>query len=89
MGKGLFIMIAIFLLVGMAHFISLRMEKISTKSKSKLRKVFWYFYGGYFLFYGIFRNIEDNWNVLGILFILISLSVLILNFLGKIETRSN
>ena len=89
MGKGLFIMIMVFILVGIVHFISLRMEKISTKSKVKLRKVFWYFYGGYFLFYGIFRNVEDNWNLLGILFILISLLVLILNFLGKIETSSN
>lgn len=89
MGKGLFIMIMVFILVGIVHFISLRMEKISAKSKSKLRKVFWYFYGGYFLFYGIFRNIEDNWNLLGILFILISLLVLILNFLEKIETSTN
>jgi cell division protein FtsW (lipid II flippase) len=87
MEKGLFIMIVIFLLVGLAHFLSHRLEKISTKSK--LRKLFWYFYGGYFLFYGIFRNVEDNWNVLGIIFILIGLLVLLLNFLGKIETRSN
>lgn len=89
MAKGFFIMIVIFLLVGIAHFLSLRMEKISTKSKSKLRKMFWYFYGAYFLFYGIFRNIQDNWNILGIIFILLSLLLLVMNFLGKIETRSN
>ncbi|NNL17094.1 MAG: hypothetical protein HKO81_10695 [Flavobacteriaceae bacterium] len=88
MEEGMFIMIAIFGLVLIAHFFSLRAEKLSVKTKSKIRKMFWYFYGFYFLFYGIFKNIEDNWNVIGIIFILISLLVLVLNFLGKMETRS-
>lgn len=82
-------MIAVFVLVGIAHFLSLRMDEVSITTKSKIRKIFWYFYGSYSLFYGIFRNIEDNWNVIGIIFTVIGLLVLIMNFLGKIETRSN
>jgi hypothetical protein len=49
MGKGFLILVCTFLVVGIIHAVSMKMTKISETKKSSYRKVFWYFYGMFFV----------------------------------------
>jgi len=89
MGKGILIILIVFICVGIIHFISMRTIKISQEKKSIYRKVFYYLYGFVFLAQGIVNMIEKGeFIIISILMSLIGLTILILNFLGKIETRT-
>ena len=87
---GLLILLGTFVLVGMIHFISMKMMKIPETKKTVYRKFFWYFYGIVLMFDGAFNLIEKGafyWSFT-ILF-LVGLIIIILNLLGKIETKGN
>ena len=87
---GLLILLGTFVVVGMIHFISMKMMKIPETKKTVYRKFFWYFYGIVLMFDGAFNLIEKGafyWSFT-ILF-LVSLIIIILNLLGKIETKGN
>ena len=89
MGKGILIILIVFICVGIIHFISMRTIKISQEKKSIYRKVFYYLYGFVFLAQGLVNMIEKGeFIIISILMSLIGLTILILNFLGKIETRT-
>ena len=67
----------------------MKMTKISETKKSSYRKVFWYFYGMFFLSSGVVNQLEKE--ALSWIFsveILVGLAILILNILGKIEKKS-
>jgi uncharacterized membrane protein len=90
MGKGFLILIGTFVIVGVIHFISIRTMKLSETKKTHYRKFFWYFYGVIFMMSGGINLIEKgafHWTF-SIQF-LVGLIVIILNFLGKIETKTN
>lgn len=88
MGKGLIIMLTVFVIVGILHFISMRMMKISESKKQKFRKVFWYFYGVIFTLSGLVNLIEkEELNFIFLTQMIIGLLIIILNFLGKIESK--
>jgi len=88
MGKGLIIMLTVFVLVGILHFISMRMIKVSEIKKQKIRKVFWYFYGVIFMVSGLVNLIEkEELNFIFLAQLIGGLLFIILNFLGKIETK--
>jgi uncharacterized membrane protein len=90
MGKGFLILIGTFVIVGVIHFISIRTMKLSETKKTHYRKFFWYFYGIIFMMSGGINLIEKgafHWTF-SIQF-LVGLIVIILNFLGKIETKTN
>lgn len=87
---GLLILLGTFVVVGMIHFISMKMMKIPETKKTVYRKFFWYFYGIVLMFNGAFNLIEKGayyWSFT-ILF-LVGLIIIILNLLGKIETKGN
>ena len=87
---GLLILLGTFVVVGMIHFISMKMMKIPETKKTVYRKFFWYFYGIVLMFDGAFNLIEKGafyWSF-KILF-LVGLIIIILNLLGKIETKGN
>lgn len=87
---GLLILLGTFVVVGMIHFISMKMMKIPETKKTVYRKFFWYFYGIVLMFDGAFNLIEKGafyWSFT-ILF-LVGLIIIILNLLGKIETKGN
>ena len=89
MGKGFLILIVTFIVVGITHLVSMKMTKISETKKSSYRKVFWYFYGMFFLSSGVVNQLEKE--ALSWIFsveILVGLAILILNILGKIEKKS-
>jgi len=89
MEKGLLILFIVFIGVGIVHYISMKAIKISEEKKSTFRKVFYYFYGLVFFAQGIVNMIEKGeFVIISLLMSLIGVTVLILNFLGKIETKA-
>ncbi len=88
MGKGLLIMIIVFIVVALLHIISQKMTRISEKKKIKFRKIFWYFYGILFIIQGIVRMIEEErFLIFSALISLIGLSFVIMNYLDKINPK--
>ena len=89
MGKGFLILIVVFIVVGIIHLVSMKMTKISEIKKSSYRKVFWYFYGMFFLSSGLVNQLEkEAFSWIFSVEILVGLAILILNILGKIEKKS-
>lgn len=89
MGEGFLILIVTFIVVGIIHLVSMKMTKISETKKSSYRKVFWYFYGMFFLSSGLVNQLEkEAFSWIFSVEILVGLAILILNILGKIEKKS-
>ncbi len=89
MGKGFLILIVTFIVVGIIHLVSMKMTKIPETKKSSYRKVFWYFYGVFFLSSGLVNQLEkEAFSWIFSVEILVGLAILILNILGKIEKKS-
>ena len=89
MGEGFLILIVTFIVVGIIHLVSMKMTKISETKKSSYRKVFWYFYGVFFLSSGLVNQLEkEAFSWIFSVEILVGLAILILNILGKIEKKS-
>ena len=90
MKKGFLILIGTFLIVGVIHFVSIRTSKLSENKKSHYRKFFWYFYGIIFMLSGgvnLIAKGEFHWSFT--LEFIFGLVTVILNLLGKIETKSS
>ena len=90
MGKGFLILIITFLVIGVLHFVSMRTSKLSETKKSHYRKFFWYFYGIIFMLSGGVNLIEKgefHWSFT--LQFILGLVTVILNLLGKIESKSS
>ena len=90
MEKGFLILIGTFLIVGVVHFLSMRTSKLSENKKSHYRKFFWYFYGIIFMLSGGVNLIEKgdfHWSFT--LQFILGLVTVILNLMGKIETKSS
>jgi len=89
MGEGFLILIVTFIVVGIIHLVFMKMTKISETKKSSYRKVFWYFYGMFFLSSGLVNQLEkEAFSWIFSVEILVGLAILILNILGKIEKKS-
>lgn len=89
MGEGFLILIVTFIVVGIIHLVSMKMTKIPETKKSSYRKVFWYFYGMFFLSSGLVNQLEkEAFSWIFSVEILVGLAILILNILGKIEKKS-
>jgi len=84
--KGLVIFFGVLLCVGIVHWISLRLIKTSKVRAQKLRTIFWYFYGNFFLIFGLLRFFEsDSYKVLYLIQAGIGFLVLILAATGKMN----
>ena len=58
-------------------------DKVSQEKKNKYLTWFWYFYGVFFLIQGVrYIFFENKW--FGLLWVIISVTTLILNYKGKI-----
>ena len=77
-------MLAVFVCIAILHFASLRIMNLSSSKKKKVKKLFTYFYGLYFLGYGVTLTITNGPNVLNVLFIGIGLVYLVLNYRNTI-----
>ena len=88
MSKGLLILFLTFIIVGLIHYISIKLLKISEVKKYKYRRLFWYFYSIIFMLSGGINLIEKaEFNWVFFLQFLVGLIVFILNFLEKIEPK--
>ena len=87
MEKGFLILIGTFVVVGILHFVSMRTTKLSETKKTHYRKFFWYFYGIIFMLSGGINLIEKG-DIVWITQVIIGLVIVILNLLGKIETKT-
>lgn len=90
MEKGVFILFIVFVIVGAIHYISLKMMAISEAKKTRFRKLFWYFYGVVFALSGGINLIEKGsfyWSFA--LQLVVGLVIILLNFLGKIDSKTS
>lgn len=83
-------MILTLIVVGLIHYISIKLLKISEVKKYKYRRLFWYFYSIIFMLSGginLIEKAEFYWSFF--LEFLVGLIVFILNFLGRIESKKS
>ena len=81
-------MILTFIVVGLIHYISIKLLKISEVKKYKYRRLFWYFYSIIFMLSGginLIEKAEFYWSFF--LEFLVGLIIFILNFLDKIKPK--
>lgn len=90
MEKGILILFGTFIAVGIIHFISVKAMKIDQTKKMRYRKFFWYFYGILFIINGSMGLIKKGvFDWVFSIQILLGIVVVVLNYLGKIETKIN
>ena len=90
MEKGFLILLGTFVVVGVIHIVSMKMMKIPESKKTRYRKFFWYFNGIILMSSAMVNLIGKGafyWSF-AIQFVM-GLIIVILNLLGKIETKGN
>ena len=60
------------------------MDKIPQQKKNKYLTWFWYFYGVFHLFYGLSDIFFEGDFLFGTIWVVISITILILNYKGKV-----
>ncbi len=60
------------------------MDKIPQQKKNKYQTWFWYFYGVFYLFYGLSDIFFEGDFLFGTIWVVISITILILNYKGKV-----
>ena len=82
-----FLMVLVFVLNYITQQVD--MDKILQQKKNKYYTWFWYFYGIFFLICGL-KNILFNESFLeGSLWVVISVTILVLNYKGKVFSNSS
>jgi len=90
MGKGLLILLAVFSVIALLNYSSLKLMKLEGVKKAKFKKVFFYFYGLFLIFSGVVNCIEkseiDFWFLINIS---LGVTILIATYLGKMEEKAS
>jgi hypothetical protein len=60
------------------------MDKIPQYNKNKYYTWFWYFYGVFYLFYGLSDIFFEGDFLFGTIWVVISITILVLNYKGKV-----
>jgi len=77
-----FLMVLIF---GINYFTQrVDLDKVSQYKKNKYLIWFWYFYGVFYLFYGLSDIFFEGDFLFGTIWVVISITILILNYKGKV-----
>ncbi|MFQ3334949.1 MAG: quinol-cytochrome oxidoreductase complex cytochrome b subunit [Candidatus Arcticimaribacter sp.] len=88
MEKMSFIMIMLFLFVGIAHFVSLKVIDFSVEKKNRLRRIFFYFYGMIYVVIGVIQLVyTENQVNSSSLQIIIGVIFIVLNYLKKLDPK--
>jgi hypothetical protein len=86
--KGLLILFTVFAVIALLNVSSLRLMKMEAVKKAKFRKAFFYFYGLFLIFTAVVNVVEQSeLDVFFIIQFICGVTVLIANYLGKIETN--
>ena len=77
-----FLMVLIF---GINYFTQrVDLDKVSQYKKNKYLTLFWYFYGVFYLFYGLSDIFFEEDFLFGTIWVVISITIIILNYKGKV-----
>tara|TARA_B110000902_G_scaffold59605_1_gene69981 strand:+ start:1588 stop:1857 length:270 start_codon:yes stop_codon:yes gene_type:complete len=88
MEKMSFIMIVLFLFLGIAHFVSLKVIDFSVEKKNRLRRIFLYFYGMIYVVFGVIQLVyTENQVNISSLQIIIGVVFIVLNYLKKLDPK--
>jgi uncharacterized membrane protein len=88
MEKMSFIMIVLFLFLGIAHFVSLKVIDFSVEKKNRLRRIFFYFYGMIYVVFGVIQLVYTESQVnSSSLQIIIGVLFIVLNYLKKLDPK--
>ena len=88
MEKMSFIMIVLFLFLGIAHFVSLKVIDFSVEKKNRLRRIFLYFYGMIYVVIGVIQLVyTENQVNISSLQIIIGVVFIVLNYLKKLDPK--
>ena len=88
MEKMSFIMIVLFLFVGIAHFVSLKVIDFSVEKKNRLRRIFFYFYGMIYVVFGVIQLVyTENQVNISSLQIIIGVVFIVFNYLKKLDPK--
>lgn len=88
MKKGVFILIIVFVCIGILHFITMRLMNLEAVKKMKYIQFFWYFYGVIFCASGLVNLVEkEKFNVIFLFQFVLGLTVIFLNFLNKLNQQ--
>ena len=88
MEKMSFIMIVLFLFVGIAHFVSLKVIDFSVEKKNRLRRIFFYFYAMIYVVFGVIQLVyTENQVNSSSLQIIIGVLFIVLNYLKKLDPK--
>ena len=81
-------MIVLFLFVGIAHFVSLKVIDFSVEKKNRLRRIFLYFYGMIYVVFGVIQLVytENRVNISS-LQIIIGVVFIVFNYLKKLDPK--
>jgi len=81
-------MIVLFLFVGIAHFVSLKVIDFSVEKKNRLRRIFLYFYGMIYVVFGVIQLVyTENQVNSSSLQIIIGVVFIVLNYLKKLDPK--
>jgi quinol-cytochrome oxidoreductase complex cytochrome b subunit len=81
-------MIMLFLFVGIAHFVSLKVIDFSVEKKNRLRRIFFYFYGMIYVVIGVIQLVyTENQVNSSSLQIIIGVIFIVLNYLKKLDPK--
>ena len=81
-------MIVLFLFVGIAHFVSLKVIDFSVEKKNRLRRIFLYFYGMIYVVIGVIQLVyTENQVNSSSLQIIIGVIFIVLNYLKKLDPK--
>ena len=81
-------MIMLFLFLGIAHFVSLKVIDFSVEKKNRLRRIFLYFYGMIYVVFGVIQLVyTENQVNSSSLQIIIGVLFIVLNYLKKLDPK--
>lgn len=81
-------MIVLFLFLGIAHFVSLKVIDFSVEKKNRLRRIFLYFYGMIYVVFGVIQMVyTENQVNISSLQIIIGVVFIVLNYLKKLDPK--
>ena len=81
-------MIMLFLFLGIAHFVSLKVIDFSVEKKNRLRRIFFYFYGMIYVVFGVIQLVyTENQVNSSSLQIIIGVLFIVLNYLKKLDPK--
>lgn len=89
MEKGLFILLITFIVVGIMHFVSMKLMNLPEAKKAKYGNFFWYFYGLVLILSGGLNLFEkDALTWIYVIQLALGVLILILNFRGKLSNKA-